>query len=63
MIRTAIAAVLLLVLSETVCCRFVHKIEDYNKPMHEHVAECRKGCLLKVCALGPRQSHSTLNAN
>lgn len=49
-IRFAVAVMILLALSETVCCRFVQRIEDYNKPTHELVAECRKGCLMKVSA-------------
>lgn len=47
--RIVAALLIIIVLSETVCCRFVHKIEDYNKPSHELIAECRKGCLMKVC--------------
>ena len=39
------------ILSACVNCRFVHKIEDWNTPMPEPVAECRRGCLMKVCSL------------
>lgn len=47
--RMLISGLILLTLSASASCRFIHKIEDYNKPMPELVAECRRGCLMKVC--------------
>lgn len=41
----------LVMLSGCVSGRFVHQIEDWNMPVAETVAECRRGCLMKVCAL------------
>lgn len=48
-IRILMVALALAMLCATVNCRFVHAIEDYDQPMNEIVAVCRKGCLIKVC--------------
>lgn len=50
-IRTIACGLIWLLIMEPINCRFIHKIEDYNMPMPDLVAECRKGCLMKVCAI------------
>lgn len=58
-IRIIIVSLALTMLTASVSCRFVHLIEDYDQPMTEMVAVCRKGCLLKVrILLYPVVSHS-----
>lgn len=44
-----IKLLILITMCSAVTCRFIHKIEDYNRPMPQLVAECRRGCLMKVC--------------
>lgn len=48
-IRILIASLVLAAMHATVAGRFIHRIEDYDMPTNEFVAECRKGCLIKVC--------------
>lgn len=48
-IRILIASLVLATTCTTVAGRFIHRIEDYDRPTNVFVAECRKGCLIKVC--------------
>lgn len=48
-IRILIASLVMAATWAIVTGRVIHRIEDYDMPTNVFVAECRKGCLLKVC--------------
>lgn len=56
-IRTVLMTAIVMLLSESINCRLIHKISDFDMPMPDFVAECRRGCLMKVCV-----SHHLMHA-